>query len=167
MQQCLFALMVVGWLWSAVPYSFAEGNFQRDTLRGLPGVWVVVEQLPSALERTGLTQGHVHQEAEDKLRKAGVKILTQEECWQTPGMPWLYLTIALFKANETTYAVTIAATLNQEVTLTRNPQIKTFGVTWDAGVQVGAVDTESLPTIRQKVGGLVDKFVADYQAMNP
>jgi hypothetical protein len=81
-------------------------------------------------------------------------------------MPWLYLTIALLKASDTTYAVTIAATLNQEIMLTRNPQIKTFGVTWDTGVHVGAVGAESLPTVRESVGSLVKKFTADYQAVN-
>ena len=160
-------ITVVWWLWGAtVSRSFAAGDFQRDTLRGLPGVWVVVEKLTPELEQAGLTQGQVHQDAEDQLRHAGIKVLTQEECWQTPGMPWLYLTIALLKASDTTYAVTIAATLNQEIMLTRNPQIKTFGVTWDTGVHVGAVGAESLPTVRESVGSLVKKFTADYQAVN-
>jgi hypothetical protein len=163
-----FAAFIFGlWLWGAVTSSsFAESDLQRQSLRGLPGVWVVVEQLSPDLEQAGLTQDQVQTDTEEKLRKAGVKVLTQEECWQTPGMPWLYITAALLKASDATYATTIGASLNQEVTLTRNPQIKTFGVTWDAGVYLGAVGRESLPSVREHVGRLIDKFIAGYQAVN-
>ncbi|HEV8716098.1 MAG TPA: hypothetical protein VGX03_25140 [Candidatus Binatia bacterium] len=167
MKKSTVAIIVVGlWLCAAASSSFAEADFQRETLRGLPGVWVVVEKLPAELEQSGLTQGQVQTDAEDRLRKAGITILTQEECWQTPGMPWLYITVALLKAGTTTYAATVGAVLNQEITLTRNPQIKAFGSTWDAGVHLGAIGTESLATVRDSVGSLVDKFIADYQAVN-
>jgi hypothetical protein len=82
-------------------------------------------------------------------------------------MPWLYITVALLKATDTTYAATMAAVLNQEVQLTRSPQLKTFGVTWDAGTYIGAVSTEQLPSIRSKIRELIAKFVEDYQAVNP
>jgi hypothetical protein len=70
------------WLGSiAASHSFAEAGFQRETLRNLPGVWVVVEKLPSELDQRGVTQGQVQTDAENRLRKAGIAILTQEECW--------------------------------------------------------------------------------------
>lgn len=163
------AVIIAGlWLGSiAALHSFAEADSQRETLRNLPGVWVVVEHLPADLEQSGVTQGQVQIEAENRLRKAGIAILTQEECWQTPGMPWLYITVALLQASPTTYAATIGAILNQEIMLTRNPQIKAFGATWDAGVHLGAISAESLPTVRESVGSLVEQFTADYQAVNP
>jgi hypothetical protein len=163
------AVIIAGlWLGSiTASHSFAEADFQRETLRNLPGVWVVVEKLPSELEQIGVTQGQVQTDAENRLRKAGIAILTQEECWQTPGMPWLYITVALLKASTTTYATTIGAVLNQEIMLTRNPQLKAFGATWDAGVHLGAISAESLPTVRESVGSLVEHFTADYQVVNP
>jgi hypothetical protein len=127
----------------------------------------VVEQLAPELERAGVTQAHIQQETEEKLRQIDLPLLSQEECWQTPGMPWLYLTVAVFKASDTTYAATIAAVLYQEVRLTRPPQPKTFGATWDTGVRLGLLNAESLATVRQSVGSLIDKFTADYQAVNP
>jgi hypothetical protein len=168
MKKSILAIIVAGlWLYSvAASNCLAEADFQRETLRRLPGVWVVVEQLPAELEQTGLTQDQVQTDAEDRLRKAGITILTQEECWQTLGMPWLYITVALLKASPATYAATVGAVLNQEIVLTRNPQIKAFGSTWDAGVHLGAIGAESLATVRDSVGSLVDKFVADYQAAN-
>lgn len=163
------AILALGWWLWGVPssQSLAEGDFQRETLRGLPGVWVVVEQLAPELKRAGVTQAQIQQEAEEKLRRIGLPLLNQEECWQTPGMPWLYLTVAVLKTNDTTYAATIAAVLYQEVRLTRTPQIKTFGVTWDTGVRLGRLSAESLLTVRQSVGDLIDQFTADYQAVNP
>jgi hypothetical protein len=169
MKKNTVAVLIAGlWLCGlAISRSFAEADFQRETLRGLLGVWVVVEKLPAELEQAGLTQGQVQADAENRLRKAGIAILTQDECWQTPGMPWLYITVALLKASATTYAATIGAVLNQEVMLTRNPQIKAFGATWDAGVHLGAIGTESLPTVRDSVGSLVEQFIVSYQAVNP
>jgi len=163
-----FAAFIWGlWIWGAVTSSsLAESDFQRQSLHGLPGVWVVVEQLSPELEQAGLTRDQAQRDTEEKLRKAGITLLTQEECWQTPGMPWLYITAALLKASDTTYATTIGVSLNQEVTLTRDSQIKTFGVTWDAGVHLGAVGRDSLSSVREHVGRLVDKFIAGYQAVN-
>lgn len=149
-----------------VPPCYASGNFQRETLQSLPGVWVVVEHVSSELTSVGVTPSGIQQDTEENLRSVGLRILSQEECWQTPGMPWLYITVALLKATDTIYAVTIAAALNQEVQLTRNPQMRTFGVTWDAGTHIGAVSSEQLPTIRHNIRELVDKFVKDYQAAN-
>jgi hypothetical protein len=168
MKKRIVAVIVAG-LWlcgAAASAALAEADFQRETLHGLPGVWVVVEKLPAELEQTGLTQGQVQADAEGRLRRAGVPILTQEECWQTPGMPWLYITVALLKAGTATYAATVGEVLNQEIMLTRNPQVKAFGSTWDAGVHLGAVGAESLATVRDSVGSLVDKFIAAYQAVN-
>lgn len=155
------------WVWGVfvVPCS-ATGAFQRETLRALPGVWVVVEQVGPELAHAGVTQSALQHDTEEKIRAAGLPLLSQEECWRTPGMPWLYLTVAVSKATDTIYAATIAVSLYQEVQLLRPPALKTFGVTWDAGVHVGTVTTEELASVRQRVGALVDQFVADYQAGN-
>ena len=149
-----------------VSQCYATGDFQRETLQGLPGVWVVIEHMPPELAKAGVTSSDLQQETEEILRSAGLRILSQEECWQTPGMPWLYITVVVLKATDAIYAATIAAVLNQEVQLTRNPQMKTFGITWDAGTHVGAVSTEQLPSIRRNIRELIDKFVEDYQAVN-
>ncbi len=155
------------WLWGrfVVP-CHATGEFQRETLRALPGVWVVIEQVGPELAQAGVTQSALQHDTEEKIRAAGLRLLSQEECWGTPGMPWLYITVAVSKATATTYAATMAADLYQEVQLVRPPALKTFGVTWDAGVQVGTVNTDQVASLRQRVGTLVDQFVADYQAGN-
>jgi len=146
------------WLWGTLAY--AAGDFQRETLRALPGVWVVVEHVGPELTQTGLTQAELQQDTEEKIRAAGIPLLRQEECWQTPGMPWLYLTVALLKVTDTTYAATIAANLYQEVQVLRSPPLKTFGVTWDAGVHVGAVSTEQLASLRHLKSGHIYKVAS-------
>jgi hypothetical protein len=164
-----FIVLLAG-LWYAALNIGSHGlaaDAQAETLRGLPGVWVVVEHVSPELEQAGVTQSVVQRDAEAKLRQAGIRVLNQEECWQTPGMPWLYMTVALLKASETTYAATIGATLNQEVQLTRNPQLKAFGATWDAGIHIGAIGTERVASVGESVGSLVDRFIAAYHAVNP
>jgi hypothetical protein len=162
------AILGLGWwLWGAsVAQSGTVEEFQRETLRDLPGVWVVVEQLAPELEHAGLTHAQLQHNIEDTLRRAGITVLTEAECWQTPGMPWLYVTVALLQASADTYAASIAATLYQEVQLTREPQRKTFGATWDSGVQLGAVERARLAAIQERTIGLIDQFTADYQAVN-
>jgi hypothetical protein len=163
-------IALVAGLWCAalsVGSRCLAADAQAATLRGLLGIWVVVERFSPELENAGVTQSAVQQDAEAKLRQAGIRVLTQEECWQTPGMPWLYMTVALLKAHETTYAATIGATLNQEVQLTRPPQVKAFGATWDAGVHIGAIGAERLSSVRESVGSLVDRFITAYHAVNP
>jgi hypothetical protein len=164
------SLGLLAGLWCAALSARSHGlaaDTQTETLRGLPGVWVVVEQVAPELEHAGVTQSAIQQDAETKLQHAGIRVLSREECWQTPGMPWLYLTVALLQANESTYAATIGVTLNQEVQLTRPPPLKAFGATWDAGVHIGAIEAARVASMRESVSSLVDRFIAAYRAVNP
>lgn len=155
---CFWGISVAG--------AFARPNLQQETLRDLAGVWVVVEKLNPEIDQGGLTRDQLQTDAETQLRQAGIRLLTAGECWETPGMPWLYITVAILKASETAYAITIEVSLNQEVALTRAPHVKTFGVTWDTGVNLGVVEVENMATVRERLGALVEKFIADYRAVN-
>ena len=61
----------------------------KETLRGLPGVAVVIEPLHPTTERDGLTQHQLQTEVEQQLKNAGIRVLTQEEWKKTPGAPYL------------------------------------------------------------------------------
>jgi hypothetical protein len=122
------SLLQGAWLWSllAVPCQ-ATGDFQRETLRALPGVWVVVEHVGPELTQTGVTQADLQHDTEEKVQAAGIPLLSQEECWQTPGMPWLYLTVAVSVEghdlrSDDSGLIPASATAAQ-------PPMKTFGVT--------------------------------------
>ena len=65
----------------------------RESLRGLTGVEVVVENVPPDLEPAGLTANQLRTDAELRLRKAGIRVLTREETLATPGVPYLYIRV--------------------------------------------------------------------------
>jgi hypothetical protein len=58
---------------------------ERATLRGLDGVQVVVEDLQPDVERNGLTRQQLQTDVELRLRKAGIRVLTEQELDRAPG----------------------------------------------------------------------------------
>jgi len=68
---------------------------QQKALVGLKGVEVGVENVNPQAERLGLTAALIKTDIELRLRKAGVKVLTAEEKFDTPGMPWLYVNLTI------------------------------------------------------------------------
>ena len=67
---------------------------QRESLRGLEGVEVVVENLPAEVEREGLTSLTLHAAIERQLQDAGVRALKPGDRLGTPGAPFLYVVVA-------------------------------------------------------------------------
>jgi hypothetical protein len=69
----------------------------KETLRGLPGVAVVIEPLHPTTERDGLTQHQLQTEVEQQLKTAGIRVLTHEEWKNTPGALYLYVDVAALR----------------------------------------------------------------------
>jgi len=140
----------------------------RQTLRGLQGVKVLVEDLGSDIERLGLTKAQLTVDTETKLRKAGIKVLTQEECLQTPGEPYLYVNININtgKPGDDKYSYSIDIGVIQNVLLQRDPRTKSYSVTWSTG-GVGIVEKESVGSLRTSVDEVVNLFVTAFDSVNP
>ena len=138
----------------------------KETLRGLPGVAVVIEPLHPTTERDGLTQSQLLAEVEQQLKDAGIHILTQEEWKTTPGAPYLYVNVAALKKSYGLYAYAIEVCLNQVVTLIRDQKLQEFAETWETR-EVGTVGKAQLPTVRNSVAAHVAVFIRDYYAVNP
>jgi hypothetical protein len=140
----------------------------RATLRGLSGIGVLVEQLPPEVEKEGLTKNQLQTDAESKLRKAGIKILSREECAKTPGEPYLYinLNVNIAKTESDVYPYTIDVMLLQKVSLQRNPGLISYAVTWSIG-GVGSIAKPILSQLREVVEQTLDTFIQAYQAENP
>jgi hypothetical protein len=68
---------------------------QRDSLRGLQGVNVIVESLTAEAEQLGLTREALQIDTELQLRQYGIKVLTREEWVKTPGSPFLYVNVTV------------------------------------------------------------------------
>ncbi len=138
----------------------------RETLRGLPGVTVVIEPLQDSAEQDGLTRRQLQDEVEHQLQAAGIHLLTQDEWRKTPGSPYLYVSVSALKKSNGLYAYSIEVCLNQLVTLLRNQDIQEFAETWETR-EVGAVGKEQLTTVQESVATHVNIFIQDYFSVNP
>ena len=131
-------------------------------LRGLNGVYIAVQVDPQA-EHLGLIEAQILKDIELRLRKAGVRILTKKECFETPGAPYLSVRIET-KIDQGHVAYITLVELVERVTLARgfiNP-----GAIWNSA-SVGIVGASNIGEIRKDVGDRVDNFIRDYLEMNP
>jgi hypothetical protein len=152
----------------APPSRALNSETNRATLRGLAGVRVLIEDLPAEVLREGLTKTRLHADVELKLRKAGIKTLTQDECFKTPGEPYLYVNInlSLLKAESDHYAYSIDIGLIQNVTLLRAPEQATYAITWSTG-GVGLIGKKQLSDLQDGIEDLLSIFVKAFLSVNP
>jgi Cdc6-like AAA superfamily ATPase len=149
--------------------SFAvNGVSNRATLRGLKGIGVLVEKLPSEVEHEGLKRDQLQMEVESKLQTAGIKVLTKEEAFNTPGEPFLYININVnvAKTESDIYPYSIDLLLIQKVSLLRDPKLTSYAITWSTG-GVGSIGKQIMSQLQENVEGMVDVFIKAYLAENP
>lgn len=137
----------------------------RETLCGLKGVMVFIEDIDSDVEKHGLTRALIQKEVESRLRHADIPVLTREEAYDTPGKPYLYLSLTTHNTGIDLYSYSVRIEFNQDVSLIREPSIRTSATTWIANV-VGIVGAQNLSAVTEDVIELTDKFIHDYLAVN-
>jgi len=159
-------ILILVMLLTSSSFAFAEYyTDQKETLRGLTGVFVLIENLDPEIEKDGLTRSQIRTDVELKLRLAGIKVLSKEERLKSPGMPYLYVHTNIFKMEDIIgYVYSISVLLTQTVLLERDMKNSSFADTWKTAY-VGI--TSDLENIRMKIKGRVDKFINDYLAVNP
>ena len=140
-------------------------EYTRETLRGLPGVMVIVENIREDAQEAGLNVTEVQTDVELKLAQAGIHILPHEEWRETAGRPWLYVSVNTIKYL-TSYFFSIDLQLKQEVSLRRQPALVTSSATWEIG-SVGFVGVDKLASkIRESVSAYLNDFINDYNIAN-
>lgn len=144
----------------------SDSEFDRATLRGLPGVAVLV--VPE-VEWQGLTQAQLQTDVELRLRKARIRVLSEKERGETPGGPLLLVLVTATKVKDMSlYAVTVQVSLEQFVLLERDPKIDSAAETWNTGwAGIMIVGESHLKDIRSNVADKVDRFITAFLAVNP
>jgi hypothetical protein len=142
-------------------------ELERETLKGLQGVGVVVEDPGFYASSAGLTISMLRTDVEPRLRQAGIAVLSEAERDSTPGWPYLYVavTVGPLPSRLSGHVYSVEVQLHQQVTLVRVPTVKTRAVTWNTS-SIGVADSPS-ETIRRSVRDAVDKFIHAYLAANP
>ena len=150
-------------------------------MRGLTGVCVRVERLSESARQEGLDERSIQIDAEQRLRQAGIAVLTPTLATQEPGSPILYILVnakLLFYPtgvtfdpagrpyNSPPYVVMVTVSLLQNVVSVRDPSLRLREVkTWDAGY-LRSLDPSLLRQARTTVGDLMDGFIGDWRAVN-
>ena len=145
---------------------------QRDSLKYLPGVKVMVEGSKNAIE-AGFDEQAFQTDVELKLRMAGIRVLETED----HGLPWLYLNVnALHQKSNQQASYAISLELVQSVGLLHYPSSSPedspeddlarrsmFAITWSSGV----LGFGTAANARDVGRNLVDTFANDWLAVNP
>ncbi len=147
----------------------------RASLRGLPGVQVLVEPVGDDAERDGLHRTDLQRDVELKLRLAGIRVLSEREMLESEAQPTLYVVVTALRRNlgpvplgTTTrgvYAYNIGISVRQAVTLA-NGDVSVFASTWDVG-GVGATNADQVAEVRDLVKDRVDAFINAWLSANP
>jgi hypothetical protein len=152
-------------------FSFSAGRAMESdkqssaSLTGIKAVGLVVEDLAPDAEQEGFTTHLIQADAEQKLRAAGIRVLTDEALTKTPGMPYLYVNIFTFRDAEL-YAYHITLELKQMVSLVRNSRVKQSAGTWKVSGG-GTVGAKKLTDLRAFVLDDVARFISAYKSVNP
>ncbi|MCP4666476.1 MAG: hypothetical protein GY849_08910 [Deltaproteobacteria bacterium] len=158
------------WLWLVGALSFlywAAPLFALDdellSLQGLKGLYVVVEELNPEIEKDGLTPEHIQKDAAQRLRQAGMKVLTKIEWMKKKEGPYLYINLNARKNPYGVYMHAISIELVQKVLLMRNPKVEVFATTWSKQLlgQGGY-----LARIRYSIQDVVDLFLNAWAKAN-
>jgi hypothetical protein len=162
------AVIVMVCLW-APTLSWAVTYDQKEVLRGLKGVKVVVENIPPDIERLGLTKKDIQSDVEIKLRKVGIKVFPD---FKLPANTALYVNVHALNPSQAKQLIVYSI----NIMLFENSYLKrdvgTVGdlkeiraANW-AKATVGLIGTSNIRDIRKKVEEQVDKFISDYLAVN-
>lgn len=141
---------------------------EKEILKELEGVLVLVEYIQPELEKYGLTRRVLHIDTELLLRQYGINVLNHEETLPKAGYPYLYIDVSVVMEEEFPMAaVAITVELHEKVLLLREPKRICLGAcTWQREKMV-LCGFLRIKDIREVVKEYVNEFIYDYLAANP
>ena len=179
MKKCLFILVILAICVSGIVLAAnkrvepAQPKYnyvgdQSETLTGLKGVGVLVEDLTTVEKEAGLTKSQIQTDVELKLRLAGIKVLSKEERIKIFGGAYLYVTINSIKLSPSTnIAFNIYVSLRQDALLLKDWNTICPAGTWEQHAIGVAPRSYFVGDARKGLKDAVDKFINDYLAANP
>lgn len=163
-----FALLLV--FTSALGIQAADSFAQSPggkTLAGITGVAVSGEDVSPEAAQDGLNKAALVTDTIQFLKSSGVKVLTDQQLNSAPGRPTVIISVNTLKHAGGVYSYTVSLSLDQIVTLERDPAIRGSAPTWFV-LATGACLPEELNTdVRAYVRQLAQQFVTDYNIANP
>ena len=138
----------------------------RESLRRLPGVEVIVESFLPEEEAAGFSRETIRTGVELVLQSNGVRLLNEEERLETSSAPFLYVKVNPLKHSSAgTYCTTIEVELYQAVSLMNRPEQRMPARTWKR-VQVAIIGEQITGRVTEVVEPLIKQFANDFLTVN-
>jgi len=138
----------------------------KDTLRALPGVEVIVESVPSDLDRAGLTAPSLKADLVRRLEASGITVYASQA--ENPSLAKAYLDVritAVALPRQAGYAAAVQMQLRQTLASLVTESKVVNAVSWDTGVLVN-VTVSDVPRLRTELHALMEEFVNDWRAVH-
>jgi len=147
-----------------------DSETSRQTLSGLRGVYVLVEDLqPNIVKfshKFNFSRDQLRKNVELKLRGAGIKVLSRNEWLASPGKPILCVAVNTHQREKYWWAYDIRVELHQMASLEVNPATKAMVNTWSTNM-TGVMNIGTLNTLNEQVKVLTGLFINAFFSVNP
>lgn len=165
----LLILGTLGFGLSSLPLQAEEPKEvpERESLKGLTGIEVMVEPLNIEVERLGLETLKLQHDIRHRLQQAGVHVLTERERLATTTAAMLVVRVDALHDRIGRYFYCIDLLLTQRVQLRGQAAPDVSAVTWMRPGGIALVADDNVRHIQNQVFRKVDEFVRDYLAENP
>ena len=140
-----------------------DSKLSRESLRGIAGIYVLVENFSPEEKRAGFSKKQVQTDVELKLRLVGIKVLNKEEHLEASGRPHLYVSVDTVSVSQNFFYYVLSIEIWQNVSLERNANFNSKAMTWSWDT-MGHGKTEH---IRTHLKDKIDVFINAYLSVNP
>jgi hypothetical protein len=138
----------------------SDGPIERATLRGLKAIKVIVDPPDAELQRGGVTAPKLAAQIAQRLEKDGLPV-------DNNAIEFVGLRVTAVHAKKKTSAICLTLGLYQNVSLVRDPAIKTTTETWSGESVVLVPPDLYSEAVADTVNQLVDQFADASRAANP
>lgn len=145
----------------------AASKEDRESLRGLRGVQVVIEDIEEDLRAEGLSKDRIRTAAESVLKSSGIPLLRDEEHNTTTSRAWLHVQVGTLKDLSGRYAYMIRVFLRQKVFLEDGPPQSISATTWESAIVIGTIRGSNLRQLVMTAEEKTKEFATDFLAQNP
>jgi hypothetical protein len=144
----------------------ARAPYERESLRGLPGVVVVIETITPEAQADGLSEEAIQAAVELILQSSGIRILIESNTLKVSSHPWLYVLPNIGKAGPY-YFYNVSLRLIQEVSSVHGRQNRMAATTWEGNTAGIVTNNDLREVILEIIERWAKAFANDFLAVNP
>ena len=153
------------------PISFSEAQAasreERESLMGLQGVQVVIEDIEEDPRAEGLSKNRLRTAVERILTSRRIPLLQYEDQDTKTPRAWLHVQVGTLKDLTGRYAYMVRVFLRQKVFLEDGPSHSISATTWESPIVIGTIRGTNLRQLVVTTEEKTKDFATDFLAQNP